>query len=158
MPMLCLRLLKCCAALWLTMLALPVSANCSIAHITSSADVYQVLEENGGYTFKNYRAVCDKLSKADARIVISGDYGVLSNRSYGWANIKVADKRLRFLIINANDSSYTYMHDHASDVTARKLLWNAINDALEGWKTLDEALLDLDAARQTLRKHPGDKS
>jgi len=151
-PTPCTRVLRCCAALCLTMLALPASANCSITRLTASDSVRQVFKENGGYNFQNYDVICNKLRKANAQIVIHGAYGVLINRSYGWASIGVADKDRDYIITNAFGRSSTHMNDYASDDMARKQLWLSINAALNEWVTLDQALAELNNARQAMRK------
>ena len=142
------RALRYCSALCLAALALPASANCSITHNTSSISVQKVFKETDGYTFQNYDLVCNKLRKANARIVVVGSYGVLSNRSYGWASISVADKASDHLIVNDFASNSTWMNDYASDDKAREMLWAAINDALGKWDGLDQALATLTKARR----------
>jgi len=148
----CMRMLRGCAALCLAMLTLPASANCSITRLTASDAVRQVLQENGGYNFQNYDVICNKLRKANAQIVIHGSYGVLINRSYGWASLGVADKDRDYIITNAFGRSSTHMNDYASNDMARKQLWLSINEALNGWVTLDQALAELNKARQAARK------
>jgi len=148
-----MRMLRCCAALCLTMLALPAaSANCSITRMTGNDAVHQVFKENNGYEFQNYDVICNKLRKANAKIVIQGSYGVLRSRSYGWVSIGVADKNSDYIIINAFGRTSTYMDDYPSDEVARKQLWTAINEALNGWDQLDLALDSLNKARQAVRK------
>lgn len=142
------RTLRYCSALCLAALALPASANCSITHNTSSVHVEKAFKEQDGYNFQNYDLVCNKLRKANAQIVISGSYGVLSNRSYGWADISVADSARNYLIVNDFGSVSTWMNDYASDNKARELLWGAINDALNKWDSLDQALAKLNQARR----------
>jgi len=143
------RALRYCSALCLAALALPASANCAITHNTSSTAVQKVFKETDGYHFQNYDVVCNKLRKANARIIVSGSYGVLSNRSYGWASIAVADKASDHLIVNDFGSDSTWMNDYASDDKAREMLWAAINDALGKWDSLDQALASLNKARRT---------
>lgn len=146
------RIFRYGLALCLTALAFPASANCVINYYTVSRDVIKVFKENDGYYFQNYNEVCNKLRKANAKIAISGSYGVLSSRSYGWADISVADKASDYVIVNSFGTYSTWMNDYASDDTARKQLWGAINDALNQWDTLDKALLELNQARQEMRK------
>jgi hypothetical protein len=152
MPTSFTRSLRYCAALSFAALTLPASANCVISHDTASPNVLKVFKENSGYEFNNYEVVCNKLRKANAKIVIQGSYGVLRNRSYGWALITVADKASNHLIVNSFGSHSTQMNDSASDETARKELWLAINDGLDNWDGLDQALAELKQARRAMRK------
>jgi len=148
----CMRMLHCCAALCLTMLTLPAHANCSITRWTNSDHVIQVFKENSGYEFQNFDMVCNKLRKANAQVVIHGSYGVLLSRSYGWVSLGVADKDRYYINTNAFGRTSTSMNDYASDHIARKQLWISLNNALNGWDTLDQALAELNKARQAARK------
>lgn len=152
MPTSFTRSLRYCAALSFAVLTLPASANCTIFRDTDSDAVQTVFKENNGYTFKNYEEVCSKLRKANAKIVIKGSYSVLSNRSFGWVNISVADKASDHFIINSFSQYITQVSEFASDDTARKQLWIAINDGLDKWDSLDHALAELNQARRAMRK------
>lgn len=152
MPTSFIGLLRYCTALGFAALALPATANCAISHDTASNEVRTVYKENNGYEFKNYEAVCSKLLKANAKIVIQGSYGVLHNRSYGWVSIAVADKASEHFIVTSYGSYITQMNDFASDDMARKQLWIAINDGLDKWDSLDRALAELNQARRAIRK------
>jgi len=145
-------MLRGCAALCLALLTLPTHANCSITRLTASNAITQVFKENGGFTFQNYDVVCNKLRRANAQVVMNGSYGVLANRSYGWVSLGVADKTHDYIITNAFGRSSTHMNDYASDNVARQQLWLAINDALNRWEELDQALAELNKARQAARK------
>lgn len=152
MPVSFTRSLRYCAALCFAALTLPASANCTISRDTDSDAVQRVFKENNGYEFNNYEAVCNKLRKANAKIVIKGSYSVLSNRSFGWVNISVADKDSEHFIINSFSQYITQVSEFASDDMARKQLWIAINDGLDKWDSLDQALAELSQARRTIRK------
>lgn len=141
--------LRVCMALCFFGLASNASANCTIFRLTSSDHVNQVFKENDGYSFRNYESVCAKLRKANARITINGQYGVLTNRSYGWVFISVADKNNDHLIVNDFSQTMTFTNSYASNDKARELLWLAINDGLNTWDTLDKALARLNQVRQT---------
>lgn len=146
------HLLRYSTAFCFAALTLPASANCTIFHDTDSDAVQTVFKENNGYTFKNYEAVCNKLRKANAKVVIKGSYSVLSNRSFGWVNISVADKASDHFIINSFSQYITQVSEFAGDDTARKQLWIAINDGLDKWNSLDQALAELNQARRAMRK------
>lgn len=111
-------------------------------------------EHDGRYDFADYDVVCNKLRKANAQIIISGSYGVLSNRSFGWASISIADKADNHFVVTDYGKRSTSMHDFASDDIARKQLWIAINYALNTWdgEGLDQAITTLNQARQARRK------
>jgi len=134
--------------------AVHAHANCSITYESMTSAVSQVMDESSGYTFKNYDLVCDKLNGANAKIVITGDYGVLKNRSYAWASIHVGDKDNRYLQPPYASKQVTGLSDDASTPKARELLWSAINQALDSWEGLDEALGSLERARKSLQPAP----
>ncbi|MBD9400992.1 hypothetical protein [Comamonas sp. CMM02] len=140
------------AGVCLVALALPASASCTIYRETSSPQVDKAFSANNGYTFKKYHEVCEKLRKADAKIVIHGSSGVLVNRSYGWASISVADKANSNLVINSFSGYSTNLNDYASSDQAQQSLWIAINYGLENWEKLDEALAELRQVRAQMRK------
>lgn len=148
MPTQLTRTLRYCVALCLVTLASGASANCVINFLTSADKVKQVFKENNGYEFRNYDLVCSKLRKANARISIIGSYGVLANRSFGWANISVADNSNGYFVVNDFGTNNTTLNEFASDDKARQLLWVAINNALNDWSALDQALAELKKARQ----------
>lgn len=140
------------AAFCFTALAVPASANCTIYRDTASPQVFKAFRANGGYTFKNFNEVCEKLRKANAKIVIHGASGVLVNRSYGWASISVADKESSHIVINSFSSYSTNINEYASSDQAQSSLWISINYALENWEHLDEALAELRQVRVQVRK------
>jgi len=145
---------NCCCALFLLTLALPASANCRITHYTLSNNVDDAFRENGGYNFKNYDAVCNKLSKANAMIVIFGTYGTWHHPDgrqlfFGWSEIALADKNNANLISIDGAQAMTRM---SGRVNGSKLLWEAINMALDGWTHLDTSLDYLNHARQSIHK------
>lgn len=142
------------AVLFFAALATSANANCMIYDLTSSADVKKAFKDHDGYDFQNYSVVCNKLRKANAKISISGYAGVLSNRSFGWADVSVADKSSNYFIVNSYSSAATKMHDYASEDKAHEMLWLAINDALNRWveEGLDQALAELNQARQAASK------
>lgn len=146
------RPLRYLAALCLAALAGSASANCIITHRSSSVEVNRAFKEHDGYDFAKYDLVCNQLRKANAKIVISGHSGVLSNRSYGWANISISDKADSHFIVTDFGTLSTWMNDYASDDKARELLWGAINDALNKWDSLDQAIAVLNKARLERRK------
>jgi len=113
-----------------------------------------VFKERGGFTFKNYDLACSKLSKANAQVVMTGAYGVLSSRSYAWISLAVADRDNEHIVNSYSGQNQTRTHDYASDDKARELLWLAINDTLNKWVEdgLDNALAKLEDARQSIRK------
>jgi len=149
-----LHLLRCCVALSSLTFAVHAHAGCAIREEAMTANVAQVMDENGAYTFKNYASVCDKLNGANARIAISGEYGVLQNRAYAWVSIQVGDKDNRYLKTPYSAKQSTWLSNDASTPKARELLWKAINDALGNWEGLDEALDALEQARKSLQPAP----
>jgi len=49
-------------------------------------------------------------------------------------------------------SATTILSGVASTPEAKELLWQAINDALENWRDLDDALFALDELRKIVQK------
>ncbi len=81
MPIQMPRTLCVFAALLAAVSASNAGANCVITHLASSYSVKEVLANNGGYTFSNYGAICNKLQKANAQIFIDGSYGSMLQRA-----------------------------------------------------------------------------
>ena len=140
------------AAVCLVGIAVPASANCSITHDTASPQVTRAFRANDGYTFKNYGEVCEKLRKANAQIFIHGTSGVLLSRSFGWASISIADKANPQLVITSFSSYSTQLDEYPGNDRALKSLWSAINNGLESWDQLDDALAKLRQARAQMSK------
>lgn len=146
------------ATLSFAVFALPANANCSFNYTTASDEVFKIIKENNGFKLKNYDEFCKKLHNANAKIVVNGSSGVLASTSYGWANISVADNKFDNLIVTDFSSNNTVMHSYASNDHARKMLWEAINNALNSWnEDLDKALAKLDQARKAMCKKTANK-
>jgi len=151
-----LRLLRYCAALCLLAVTLPAKADCSLEYWTAFPAVNTVFDEHDGYDFKNYDLVCNKLNKANARVVMMGGVGVLISRSYAWIVLAVADRDNPHIMNIASGHTHTRLSADASTPKTRELLWESINIALNEWaeKGLDNALAGLDEARRQLMHKP----
>lgn len=127
-------------------------AECSItAERTSTVVDAQKNTNWDGWNLKNYDAVCAKLAKANARMLIVGEAVVLSNRSIGWVMVGLKDRTSDISTFHFA-SSRTTVNDHASQDTANSLLVESMHTAVDNWQRLDEAIAALDKARATARK------
>jgi len=153
-PSLFLRLFYRAAALCLVAAALPVSANCRLTYDTDAAHVEEVLNiYKSRYDFKNYGEVCEKLERANAKIIFFGNYSVPYRESVGWVQVVVADKDNDALVIPRHGSIGVYTNTDGSSRKAREMLWMALNLALDRWPNngvLSEALEELKEARAAL--------
>lgn len=127
-------------------------AKCSITSERTST-VLQVLKSTkwDGWSLNNYDAVCAKLAKANARLMIVGNAVVLSNRSIGWVMVGLKDQASDISTFDFG-SSHTTVNDHASQNKANSLLVESMHMAINDWDGLDEAIASLDKARATVRK------
>jgi len=149
----------CCRSAGLLLAAvltapLPAQANCRITYDTDAAQVEEVLSiYKARYDFKNYDEVCEKLEKANAKVVIFGNYSVPYRESIGWVQVVVADKDNDALLIHRFGSNSVYANTDNSSRKAREMLWMALNLALDRWPNngvLSEALEELKEARAAL--------
>lgn len=124
-----------------------VNAECVINSVYQGLPK-KVIQKNG-WNFENYNAVCGKLSRANASVVISGTASVLVGVSYGWAHLSVADKKTG-LGITDFFSANTQIDTYASQDKAEELLYAAINTAANDWTELDSALAVLEEKRRKL--------
>lgn len=120
-------------------------AECLINSVASGTP--QKLINQNGWNFPNYNIVCEKLRRANASIVISGDSSVLVGTSYGWVHLNVADRKTGLGVYDYGNSD-TEMNNYASQDKADTLLYTAINTAANTWEGLDEALASLNEKRQ----------
>jgi hypothetical protein len=148
MPIRLTRALRVCAALLTAASFNCASANCIITHLASSYSVKEAFGSNNGYTFSNYEPICNKLQKANAQIFIDGGYGAMLERSYGRATIFVVDRNNPRLVITDFSTSMMKMSNVTESAKGKELLWLAINDALNQWTKLDDALSELNGARK----------
>lgn len=138
-----------------TVLALVLAATTAVsAHAECSLtsqrqpEVSKLLNEAGGWSFKKYDMVCDKLRRANAAVVVLSGSAVLDNRSIGWATVMLKDRDSSVMTSDFS-SSTTKTHSYASQNKADALMLEALNDALDDWRVLDQAVDKLHEARRT---------
>jgi len=125
---------------------MPAKADCTIPYATDFASVDTVVRQYGRFDFKNYDRVCNKLKEADAKVFITGGYGVLSGRSYAWTVLTLEDRGNKHIRSHEASLSRSGLHPDASTPKARELLWESINDSLNDWGkdyALDDAIYGL---------------
>lgn len=129
--------------------AFNANAKCSIDWDTASPKVRAVMMKPTDFYFANYNSICEKLNRANAKINIIGDSGVLTGRSFAWVNISVEDKKLP-IIIDSYGSSSTKLDGAANTPRAEELLWESINSAVENL-LVDQIIQKLDETRLTIK-------
>ena len=122
---------------------------CDVTHSTADENVRKIVKENG-WGFHHYDAVCEKLRRANAALVTDGDATVLGNKSIAWATVGLKDKEL-MVFTNAFGGSSTKTNDYASMDTARKMLMEAINSAVNNMD-LDKAIQSLNENRRQVKQ------
>lgn len=134
----------------LSLVTVCVGSNaCNVNYSTASTHVNASFEGRNGWEFANYDAICEKLLKANAQLYIVGYSTVLSGRSIAWADISLADKNLP-IVTNSFGRANTKVNETASMDTARKMLFEAINEAIPAME-IDKAIIALNKARQEVR-------
>lgn len=138
-----------------TFTAFSANANCVMhSHLTSEGA--KLVEKKDRWKFANFQTVCEKLRRANAAVQIISNYAVLGNQSIGWASVMLRDKDSKFMVteylgVSTNTNSY------ASSDQAKELMWDAMNDALNEWDGLDNAIDELKKERSKLAKSTGRK-
>lgn len=127
-------------------------AKCTITSQRTSTVIQAQRSANwDGWRMKNYDAVCAKLAKANARLMLVGNAVVLSNRSIGWVMVGLKDLNSDVATFDFA-STRTTVNDHASQNIASSLLVESMHKAVDDWPSLDEAIVELDKARASARK------
>ncbi len=121
---------------------------CNFNWATASNNVIRVIKNKNsdGWTFKNYEAICKKLTAANAALLIHGEATVLGNKSIVWANVSIKDKDLSVIAPDFH-SSNTRAVDYASQDKADELLWRSMNTAIEDMQ-IDKAIAQLNLYRE----------
>lgn len=124
--------------------AFSVNAECRITY-SAPDDVTEGLTQHG-FGFKKYEVACNKLKKANAKLMMVGMATVLNNVSVAWATVRVADKITE---VSANDhvGIATQVNTHASQDKANEMMIEAVNIAADTID-FDSAIKDLDKARK----------
>ncbi|MDR5799039.1 MULTISPECIES: hypothetical protein [Caballeronia] len=131
------------------LLSATAHAECSITYYTGPS-TWEALEKNGGVEFSNYKSVCEKLRRANARVNITGAATVLNNMSIGWAQVSVLD--MNTSVGTTEYASYsTTANPFASIDKANELMLSSVNAAMNSWRELDNALAKLEAERNRAR-------
>lgn len=121
---------------------------CTVNYVTSEDVVIKVI---GKYKwgFSNYDAVCEKLRRANAVILVKGDATVLGNKSIAWATVNLKDGDL-MIFTNSYGGNSTTVNGYASIDRAEQLLMQSINDAVDSMD-VDSAIRSLNEARKKVR-------
>lgn len=128
--------------------SMPASA-CNLDYSTAS-DIVKKVMARGGWTFPNYQVICEKMNRANAAIVISGDAVVLDGKSIAWSAVGLKDKRSNIMSFDFGGIS-TKTNPYASQDKAETMLDESINDAISTLAgKLDLALARLDEARKNV--------
>lgn len=128
------------------------SAKCSIDSFTVSETVRKARQLHGpDWHLKNFDALCKKLNRANAALMILGDATVLVDRSIGWAVVGLSDRDSD--TVSMGDSAMsTQVNPYASQDKANELLYQAINTAADQlYDRIDSALAGLEEARKNTR-------
>lgn len=118
---------------------------CDVINNTATDDVRAAIRKNG-WGFNNYNVICEKLRRANAVLVTDGFATVLSNRAIAWATVGLKDRDL-MIFTNEYGGSSTKTNDYASMDTAKKMLMESINDAVNNMD-VDKAIQSLNESRR----------
>ncbi len=129
---------------------LSAHANC-IINLSTNQKALTKLKELGGFSAPNYLEKCQKLAKANAKIMLQASSAVLQKQSIGWANLAVMDMDFDIAVVDYSMNS-TKMSATANQNEADEIMVEAINDALNDWDSLDKALAALEVKRQKMKK------
>jgi len=122
---------------------------CTLYRSTSSNTVVKLLAENG-WNAKKFDAICPKLNRANAELLIDGQATVLGGASVGWAVLMLKDRDSNVTTSDYSSKSTSMNTGVASMDTAEALLYSALNSALDAYN-VDDALVSLDDARRKTR-------
>lgn len=126
---------------------MPIAQACTLNINYANQNVAQVLNSNGGWNFSRYNEICEKLQKNSAALTIIADNGVLQNKSFAAVTIGLKDLDT-FSTTTAWGASHFRLSDIANGAEAQKMLYLALNNAIENWQTVDEALQQLEISRR----------
>ncbi len=123
---------------------------CSLISLRTQ-ELAQKFKKHGGWVAPSFEEKCEKINRANARVLITSGSAVLANRSIGWANVNAMDKNSN-IMTNDYSSSITSVHSYASEDKSDELEVDAVNSAFNEWTQLDQALAALEKERQKVRK------
>lgn len=124
-------------------------AECTMSYHADQA-ILAAIKKSGGLELKNFDSLCQKLRRANARIHISAQAEVLNNNSIGWAEVSVLDAKTSIASTDFASTS-TFVNAFASSDKAEQLMVQAAQDAIDNWRSLDDALTTLDRERRQVR-------
>lgn len=127
--------------------AIPSAHACTINYTSANEGVTQVLKSNGGWNFSRYDEICQKLQKNSAALTITATNGVLKDKSFAAVSIGLKDFDT-FSTSASFGATHFRLSDIANGAEAQKMLYLAINNAIENWQTVDEALQHLEISRR----------
>lgn len=125
---------------------------CSISYYTLNDQVTRALTANNGFAFKNYNSVCEKLQKANARLLISSQNGVASQRAVAYAHVVVMDKKIPVVAFTVFGGS-VQLNTDANTNKSESILADAVNEAIENLD-IDAALKELAESRKLAKYFP----
>jgi hypothetical protein len=126
---------------------------CSVNYNTATDEVQKSFHGHDGWTFKNYDAICEKLARANAKLLISGHATVLGGRSIAWVDVSLSDMKLP-ITTNSFGRLNTEINENASMDTAYAMLFESLNSAIEVMQ-FDNAINSLNEARQKVKAFYG---
>jgi hypothetical protein len=127
--------------------------NC-IINANYNQSVNSILESArfDGWSAANYTKMCEKLKMANARVVITGVATVMQNASFAWVQLSLEDMDLP-IGPGSGYSVYSMRSSPRADVSvANEMFLKAMNDALDGWTSIDTATKELGVVRAKLKK------
>lgn len=133
----------------LSLASLSANAACSMT-VTRTSEVAKIFSNNGGWTARRFNEICQKVVRANARVVVAAEAVVLQGKSIGWASLILADQNSP-ITTTSFGSTATSINSEASQTIANERLAVAINLALDDWD-IDPAIEALNKERAAFRK------
>lgn len=130
-----------------SLVGMPGAQACSINFSSTNASVTQVLKSNGGWNFSRYEHICNKLEAHSAGLLITANNGILNDKSFASVTIGLKDIGT-YTTSDSYGSHHFRLSDTANGAEANLILYMAINNAINNWQTVDEALQELEIARR----------
>ena len=122
---------------------------CSLSRATPNNEIARLLRENGWGATK-FKTVCEKVTRANAELLVDGNATVLGGASIGWAIVMLKDKNSNITTSDfASSSTYVNTRNVGMNVSSN-LLYSALNDAVDAYD-VDAAISSLDEARSKTR-------
>jgi hypothetical protein len=129
--------------------SLPSMAACTITFLAST-EIKQAIEYKG-FIFSNFNQVCEKLKKANARILFGGGFYTIDGRNVSAITAQLIDLKSPIASTNFTVTSVV-LNDKADDKNRLISLSNAVNNAMKTWSDIDDSIAELNNNRKQIRK------